>query len=136
MPHLAGVADELCFLHAVQVDNPAHDLATLQFNTGVITEVRPSMGAWISYGLGTENANLPSYISIHADSDVIPLTMGISSPEQEAGFSFFTPNHLGNALGVRAQPVAAQGVTASHARTGLAACVRTHAGCVSVRSGR
>jgi hypothetical protein len=39
---------------------------------------------------------------------VIPLTMGISSPEQEAGFSFFTPNHLGNALGVRAQ-VAATG---------------------------
>jgi hypothetical protein len=70
LPHIAGVADELCFLHGMQVDNPAHDLATLQFNTGVITEVRPSMGAWISYGLGTENANLPSYISIHADSDV------------------------------------------------------------------
>ena len=70
LPHLAGVADELCFLHGMQVDNPAHDLAILQFNTGVINEVRPSMGAWVSYGLGTENANLPSYISIHAGSDV------------------------------------------------------------------
>jgi len=70
MPHLAGVADELCFLHGMQVDNPAHDLATLQFSTGVINEVRPSMGAWASYGLGTENANLPSYISIQPGSDV------------------------------------------------------------------
>ena len=70
LPHLAGVADELCFLHGMQVDNPAHDLATLQFNTGVINEVRPSMGAWASYGLGTENANLPSYISIFSGSDV------------------------------------------------------------------
>ena len=43
MPHLAGVADELCFLHGMQVDNPAHDLATLQFTTGVVNEVRPSM---------------------------------------------------------------------------------------------
>ncbi len=70
MPHLAGVADELCFLHGMQVDNPAHDLATLQFNTGVVNEVRPSMGAWVSYGLGTENQNMPSYVSIHAGSDV------------------------------------------------------------------
>jgi len=70
MPQLALVADELCFLHGMQVDNPAHDLATLQFNTGVINEVRPSMGAWVSYGLGTENADLPSYISVQAGSDV------------------------------------------------------------------
>src|SRR5258708_6182008 len=70
LPHLAGVADELCFLHGMQVDNPAHDLATLQFNTGVINELRPSMGAWVGYGLGTENANLPGYISIFPGSDV------------------------------------------------------------------
>ena len=54
----------------MQVDNNAHDLATLQFNNGVFTEVRPSMGAWISYGLGTENADMPSYISIQPGSDV------------------------------------------------------------------
>src|SRR5262249_56912446 len=69
LPHLARVADDLCFLHGLQVDNPAHDLATLQFNMGVINELRPSMGAWISYGLGTENANLPSFISIFPGSD-------------------------------------------------------------------
>jgi len=70
MPHLAKVADDLCFLHAVQADNAAHDLAILQFNTGTFNDVRPSLGSWVSYGLGTENANLPSYISIHAGSDV------------------------------------------------------------------
>lgn len=70
LPQLGTVADELCFLHGMQVDNPAHDLATLQFNMGVINEVRPSMGAWVSYGLGTENQNLPSYITIHPGSDI------------------------------------------------------------------
>jgi len=88
LPHLAGVADELCFLHGLQVDNPAHDLAILQFNTGVINEVRPSMGAWVSYGLGTENANLPSYISIHAGSDV-----------RAHGSGFLPAAHQGTVIG-------------------------------------
>jgi len=47
-------------------DNPQHASATNQFHTGVFTEVRPSMGAWIDYGLGSENQNLPGFVSIHA----------------------------------------------------------------------
>ncbi len=70
MPHLAKVADDLCLLRAVHTDNEAHAPATLQLHTGVGIDVRPSMGAWLSYGLGTENENLPSFISIHAPSDV------------------------------------------------------------------
>lgn len=70
LPQLASVVDQLCFLHGMQVDNPAHDLATLQFNTGVFNELRPSMGAWVSYGLGTENQNVPSYMSIYPGSDI------------------------------------------------------------------
>ncbi len=66
LPHLAGHADDICLLRGMNVDNPQHASATNQFHTGVFTEVRPSMGAWISYGLGTENKNLPSFISIHA----------------------------------------------------------------------
>jgi hypothetical protein len=66
MPHLASVADEICLLRGMNADNPQHASATNQFHTGVFTEVRPSMGAWISYGLGTENQNLPSFVSIHA----------------------------------------------------------------------
>lgn len=70
LPHLATVADDLCLLRAVQVDNEAHAPASLQMHTGVSAEVRPSMGSWVSYGLGTENDNLPSFVTIHADSDV------------------------------------------------------------------
>jgi len=66
LPHLASVADDLCLLRGMNADNPQHASATNQFHTGVFTEVRPSMGAWISYGLGTENQNLPSFVSIHA----------------------------------------------------------------------
>src|SRR5271157_1475061 len=70
MPQLASVADDLCLLRAVQTDNEAHAPATLQMHTGFSIDVRPSMGAWFSYGLGTENENLPSFITIHPDSDV------------------------------------------------------------------
>jgi len=66
LPHLSSVADDICLLRGMNVDNPQHASATNQFHTGVFTEVRPSMGAWISYGLGTENKNLPSFVSIHA----------------------------------------------------------------------
>ena len=88
LPNLAEVADDLCFLHGMQVDNPAHDLATLQFNMGVINDVRPSMGAWISYGLGTENANLPSYINIFPGSDV-----------RAYGSAFLPAAHQGTVIG-------------------------------------
>ena len=66
MPHLAQVADDICLLRGMNTDNPQHASATNQFHSGVFTEVRPSMGSWISYGLGTENQNLPSFVSIHA----------------------------------------------------------------------
>ena len=68
MPHLASIADDICLLRGMNADNPQHASATNQFHTGSFTEVRPSMGSWISYGLGTENQNLPSFITIHPGS--------------------------------------------------------------------
>ncbi len=70
MPNLATVADDLCLLRAMHTDNKAHAPATLQFHTGTLTEALPSMGSWISYGLGTENDNLPAFITIHPPGDV------------------------------------------------------------------
>jgi len=70
LPNMAGVADELCMLRAMVSDNKAHAPAALQFHTGHIAEARPSVGSWISYGLGTENENLPSFITIHPPADV------------------------------------------------------------------
>jgi hypothetical protein len=64
LPHLATVSDDICLLRGMTADNPQHAGAILQFHTGTFAEVRPSMGAWVSYGLGTENADLPSFVSI------------------------------------------------------------------------
>ncbi len=69
LPNLARVADELCLLRAVHTDNKAHAPATLQFHTGTLFAAQPSMGAWISYGLGSENDDLPSFITIHPPGD-------------------------------------------------------------------
>lgn len=63
-PHVAKHVDDICFLHGVHGTNPAHGGATLKLHTGSDNFVRPSMGSWVSYGLGTENANLPSYVTI------------------------------------------------------------------------
>lgn len=61
-PHLAKVADELCVLNAMTTDSPGHDKATLGMHTGSVTFARPSIGSWVSYGLGTFNQNLPSFV--------------------------------------------------------------------------
>ena len=69
LPHTAAIADELCLLRAVHADNNQHGPAALQFHTGAIAEARPSMGSWISYGLGTENQSLPGFLTIHPGID-------------------------------------------------------------------
>ncbi len=62
LPHLARHADDLCVLRSCHTDNPNHGPALLLMNNGTMTERVPSMGSWLSYGLGNENANLPSYV--------------------------------------------------------------------------
>ena len=110
MPSLAGVADELCMLRAVVSDNKAHFPATLQFHTGHIAEARPSMGAWISYGLGTENENLPSFMTIHPPGD--PRTYGASFlPAIHQGTPLRVPDNtsepaIANLRDPQAQPAA------------------------------
>jgi hypothetical protein len=63
-PHLGGVIDEVCVLNAVQGDSDGHDKATLGMHTGSFAVARPSLGSWVSYGLGTLNRNLPSFLVI------------------------------------------------------------------------
>ena len=63
-PHIGGMADELCVLRSMYGSNPAHGGALLAMHTGSDTFVRPSMGSWITYGLGTENQNLPGFVTI------------------------------------------------------------------------
>ena len=63
-PHLAQRADDLCLVRSMYSDNADHAQATLGIHTGSVTFTRPSMGSWVSYGLGTLNANLPSFMVI------------------------------------------------------------------------
>jgi hypothetical protein len=62
LPHLSHHADDLCVLRAVHGDNPNHGPALFMMNSGVLTPNRPSLGAWLTYGLGTENADLPGFV--------------------------------------------------------------------------
>jgi len=64
LPHLAGQVDNLCVIRSMVADNINHTGAALQINTGEQAFSRPSMGAWLTYGLGTENQNLPGFVVI------------------------------------------------------------------------
>jgi hypothetical protein len=63
-PHVAKHVDDLCILRSLYGTNPAHGGALLKLHTGSDQFVRPSMGSWITYGLGTENQNLPAFVTI------------------------------------------------------------------------
>jgi len=62
LPHLSSIADEVTFLKAVHTDQFNHAPAQLMMHTGSPRLGRPSMGSWVTYGLGSENSNLPGYV--------------------------------------------------------------------------
>jgi hypothetical protein len=61
-PHIGGMIDDICVVRSMQTDSPAHERALLMMNSGNMQPIRPSWGSWLTYGLGTENQNLPGYI--------------------------------------------------------------------------
>lgn len=63
-PEMARHVDDLCFVRSMHTEGVAHGPATLFLHCGSTNFVRPSMGAWVNYGLGTENANLPGFVTI------------------------------------------------------------------------
>ncbi len=63
-PHMAKCVDQLCVIRSMKSDHTNHYEATLGIHTGSFTFARPSIGSWVSYGLGTENHNLPSFVVI------------------------------------------------------------------------
>lgn len=64
LPNLARIADDLCIVRSMYTFNPTHTPARSLFHSGNIAATRPSMGAWISYGLGSENRNLPGFVAL------------------------------------------------------------------------
>lgn len=64
MPHVASVADDLCFVKSMYTEAINHDPAITFFQTGSQLAGRPSIGSWLSYGLGSDNENLPAYVAL------------------------------------------------------------------------
>jgi len=64
LPNLAGIVDELCVIRSMYTFNPTHTPARNLMHSGNIAATRPSLGAWLSYGLGSENENLPGFIAL------------------------------------------------------------------------
>ena len=62
LPHTASVADDICIVRSLHTEQINHDPAVTFFQTGFQLAGRPSIGSWISYGLGSENANLPAFV--------------------------------------------------------------------------
>ncbi|MEI7702345.1 MAG: DUF1501 domain-containing protein [Planctomycetia bacterium] len=101
-PHVAQCVDDVCFLNSVHGTNAAHGGAALKLHTGSDNFVRPSMGAWVSYGLGTENSNLPSFVTICPT-----LAHG---GRNNWGAAFLPARNQGIPLGVASQPATAASV--------------------------
>ncbi|MEZ5403224.1 MAG: DUF1501 domain-containing protein [Bryobacteraceae bacterium] len=80
-PHLGEVADDICWIRSVHTDIPNHEPASLMINTGGNQAGRPSIGAWLTYGLGVENRNLPGFVVL---CPTVPTTVG--SPLWSNGF--------------------------------------------------
>jgi Protein of unknown function (DUF1501) len=72
-PHVGSVADDICVIRSMWAEIPNHEPCITLMNTGSNLIGRPSMGSWITYGLGTENANLPGYVVLTPSE---PLTIG------------------------------------------------------------
>ncbi len=64
LPHLAGCVDDMTFVHSMTARSNTHGPALFQMSTGSIFQGFPSIGSWISYGLGSENENLPAFVSL------------------------------------------------------------------------
>jgi hypothetical protein len=63
-PHLAECVDDMCIVRSMCADVPNHEPSLLLMNCGDARQIRPSVGSWVTYGLGTENQNLPGFISM------------------------------------------------------------------------
>ena len=62
LPQISSVIDDICVIRSMYTFNPTHTPARSLFHTGSLLATRPSTGAWVSYGLGTENENLPAFV--------------------------------------------------------------------------
>ena len=97
-PHIGSVADEIAVIRSMKTQNVAHAGAVVELHTGSGQFIRPSMGSWITYGLGTENANLPGFVTFSPTD--------IQGGAQNYGSAFLPAAYQGTPVGSQYQPVA------------------------------
>ena len=70
-PEVAKCIDDICVIRSMHTDVPNHEPSLLMMNSGITQPIRPSMGSWLSYGLGTENQNLPGFVVLCPGKPVV-----------------------------------------------------------------
>ncbi|MBM3792917.1 MAG: DUF1501 domain-containing protein [Acidobacteria bacterium] len=100
LPHLGGVVDDLTFVHSCVARSNAHGPALFQMSTGFIFQGFPSIGSWVSYGLGSENDNLPSFVVLPDRRGLPPCGAALW------GNGFLPAAHQGVILGGAEMPIA------------------------------
>ena len=93
LPNTARHADQLCVINGMHADTGIHAQSFLQLHTGERLRPRPSLGSWVTYGLGTENENLPGFISLN------------TSKSSTYSSGFLPSIHTGTPIGVNGQPM-------------------------------
>src|SRR5438128_104805 len=96
-PQVANFADDLCIIRSLHTNGQAHGQAIMKLHTGSENQVRPSIGAWVLYGLGTENQNRPGFITISPPT-------AIGGP-QAYGSAFLPAIYQGTAIGSESTPL-------------------------------
>jgi len=72
-PHIGSVVDELCLVRSMTTSSPIHESALMLINCGSVSQLTPSMGSWLSYGLGSENENLPAFVVLCPGKGRVPV---------------------------------------------------------------
>ncbi len=98
-PHLARCADDLAVVRSCWADSVNHPQAVYQINTGSILMGKPSLGSWVSYGLGTENQNLPSFVVLPDPAG------GIKGGPPAYGAGFLPASHQGTVMRGGSSPI-------------------------------
>jgi hypothetical protein len=96
-PHTAAMADDLTFIHSMHTEGVSHGPATLFLHCGSTAQVRPSMGSWITFGLGSENENLPGFVTINPSPG--------NGGARNYGNAFLPAVYQGTALGKAGDPI-------------------------------
>jgi hypothetical protein len=104
-PNVAEHADELCLLRGMTTDIPNHPQAFVQLHTGSTQFVRPSLGSWTLYGLGSENENLPGFVTIAP-----PIQFG----SQNYGSAFLPAVYQGTRIGAQKEEGSTAAITDIH----------------------